>query len=208
MKLKVCGMKFRENIEAVSALEPDYMGFIFYADSNRNFEEMPIEISPKTKKVGVFVNATFDEIEDKIKTHRLNVIQLHGDESDDFCSKIKQIRPEVEVWKAFHVDGNFDFSLLRNYQNADAILLDTKGKNYGGNGKKFDWNLLNGLNSEKDIILSGGISPDDWHEIQILLKEIPQIKIIDINSGFELSPGMKDVRMVKDFLNEIRSKKH
>lgn len=201
-------MKYRENIEAISALKPDYLGFIFYANSLRNYEDKPIETSPKTKKVGVFVNASLDEILEKTKTHQLKVIQLHGDESDDFCAKLKQFQPEVEIWKALPVDESFDFEAMNIYQNADAILLDTKGKKYGGNGKKFDWTILEKYQLDKDIILSGGISPDDWFEIQNLSKKIPQIKTIDINSKFELSPGLKDVEMVKEFLNEMKVKKH
>lgn len=208
MKIKICGMKWKENIEALSALEPDYLGFIFYAHSKRNYDELPIEVSPKTKKVGVFVNASKKEIQEKIKTHQLNIIQFHGEETPEICAEIKNAYPEIEIWKAFPVDGNFDFSILKNYQNADAFLLDTKGENYGGNGEKFDWKILKDYNLDKEIILSGGISPDDWIEIENLSKQIPQIKTIDINSGFELSPGMKDVGLVKEFIKKIRSKNH
>lgn len=202
--LKVCGMKYRENIEAVSALQPDYLGFIFFEKSKRNFEGNPIEISANIKKVGVFVNETIPNIEEKSHLHSLDVIQLHGDESSGFCGELKEKLPEIKIWKAFSVDKDFEFEKLKNYSCADAFLFDTKGENPGGNGIKFDWEILENYHLDIPIILSGGISIDDVETIRNLKNQIPQIEIIDINSKFEIEPGLKNIERIKNFYEKLK----
>lgn len=204
MKLKVCGMKFPENIKSISDLNPDFLGFIFYEKSVRLFEEEVIEISSEVQKVGVFVNESSEKITQKTQHFQLNVVQLHGDETPKDCEKLKQLNPEIKIWKAFALSEEFDFAKLENYEVADAFLFDTKGKNYGGNGVKFNWEILKNYNSEKKIILSGGISVEDVPLIFELQKEIPQIQIIDINSRFEVQPGLKDLELVNKFYQKLK----
>lgn len=204
MKLKVCGMKYPENIKSISDLKPDFLGFIFYEKSARLFEEKAIEVSPQVQKVGVFVNESPEKITQKIQEFQLDIVQLHGDETPKDCEKLKQLNPEIKIWKAFALSEEFDFGELENYEVVDAFLLDTKGKNYGGNGVKFNWEILKNYNSDKEIILSGGISSDDVPLIFELQKEIPQIQTIDINSQFEIQPGLKDVELVKEFYEKLK----
>ena len=207
MKIKVCGMKFRENITAVSELEIDYMGFIFYPKSPRNFEGK-IEFESKSiQKIGVFVNEKIAVIAEKIEENDLDVIQLHGNESASYCKELKKMFPEIEFWKSFSVDEKFDFESIKIYQSIDKILLDTKGKNFGGNGIQFDWKILENYKMEKNIILSGGISPEDVLKIKEIQSKVPQILGIDINSRFETEPGRKDVDLLKNFMKNLTIEK-
>ncbi len=195
MKLKVCGLKFKENIIQVAALQPDYMGFIFYSQSKRFVGEdfqLP-GISPEIKKVGVFVNATIEYINEKISKYKLDIIQLHGDETPDFCEELK---PLVKVMKAFGIEENFDFKVLELYKNScDYFLFDTKTKEYGGSGKQFDWNILKNYNNVLPYFLSGGL---DLENINNLLTT-SNIKLfaIDVNSKFEIEPGIKNIELLK-----------
>lgn len=207
MKIKICGMKFPENIQAVSSLNPDYMGFIFYENSLRSFEsEMP-KISSKIQKVGVFVNESLSKIQEKVNDFKLNVIQLHGVESSVYVNELKNKLPEILIWKAFSVGEKFDFEEMKSYENADAYLLDTKGKNHGGNGIQFDWGILENYQIEKPMILSGGISVNDAYKILELKSKIPQIEIIDINSRFETEPGWKEIELIQKFMNDLEIEK-
>ena len=195
-KIKICGMKYSENILEVSQLLPDYLGFIFYEKSSRFFDGEIPEISKSIKKVGVFVNATLEEIKSKIKKHDLNLIQLHGNETPEFCSNLKQ--ESIEVIKVFSVDDDFDFQILETYENVcDYFLFDTKGKLHGGNGFTFNWQILEKYKSKKPLFLSGGIGIEEIAKIKIL--NLP-IFAIDVNSKFELEPGLKNVQLCRDAL--------
>ena len=202
MKLKVCGMKFLENIESAIDLRPDYMGFIFYEKSVRNYEGTMIDLPSDIVKVGVFVNSPQKEIKDTIDKFNLNAVQLHGDESPDYCRSIKG----VEVIKAFSVDSTFSFEILRAYEDAcDYYLFDTKGKLRGGNGIAFDWNLLQDYPSRKKYFLSGGIGLEEIAQIQEFNKSSlsKYCVAIDINSKFEIQPGLKDIERIKKFKNKL-----
>lgn len=205
MKIKVCGMKFPENIKAVSDLKPDYLGFIFYEKSERNFDKVLPEIPSNIQKVGVFVNESIFRIKEKVKELSLNLVQLHGTESSVYVNELKQEIPEVIVWKVFSIGNEFDLNELKMYENADAFLFDTKGKNYGGNGIQFDWKVLEDYKMKKPIILSGGISSEDALKIKALKSKVPQIEVIDINSRFETEPGRKDMELIQKFINELRN---
>ncbi|MCF1191452.1 phosphoribosylanthranilate isomerase [Mangrovimonas sp. AS39] len=206
MKLKVCGMKYGENIQAVSQLHPDYMGFIFYDQSARYFDGDIPEISESIKKVGVFVNASLDEIISKINTYQLQAIQLHGDESPDLCKALNHQFHQLEIIKVFSISNQFDFKKLQPYETyVDAFLFDTKGKLPGGNGYTFDWNALEGYPSEKPFILSGGIGLDEAPQLKTFLKS-PLSKhclAVDVNSQFEIEPGLKNVQKLKEFKSEL-----
>ena len=197
MKIKVCGLKFPDNITAVSALNPDYMGFIFYSKSPRFFEELPVEllntIPSPIHKTAVFVNETKENISRLIEWYHFDAVQFHGDENEAFCNHFKS---KIKVIKAFGLDGNFDFDQLKNYEDSvDFFLFDTKTSLLGGSGKVFNWDLLNNYQLDIPFFLSGGISPDNLEEIKTIRH--PQFYGIDLNSRFETSPGLKDIDKLK-----------
>ena len=210
MKLKVCGMRDNENIESLIALKPDFMGFIFYKKSKRFVADFPtIEIPLSIKKVGVFVNESLDTVLDIVEKYNLDSVQLHGNETPEYCEKLKDCYLErsrksfsephqIEIFKAFSVDDTFDFLKTEDYQKVcDYMLFDTKGKDYGGNGVKFNWDVLQKYKGEIPFILSGGITKNDVEEI----KKINHSAFVglDINSGFEIEPALKNINEIKEF---------
>lgn len=197
---KVCGMRAAANIEAVAATQPQFMGFIFYKNSPRYVgnqflipENFPISI----KRVGVFVNETSEAILDLLQKHKLDFVQLHGDEAPAYVRNLKA--KGVGIIKVFRVDADFDFSTTKEFEAvSDYFLFDTKGKQYGGNAIKFDWKLLQQYTGSVPFFLSGGISVDD---IQALTEfKHPQWYGVDVNSGVEIEPGLKDSVKVKNLI--------
>lgn len=212
LKLKICGMKHPENISEVAKLQPDYMGFIFYKKTPRYFEDSIPEISREIKRTGVFVNEDINIILQKIKEHDLNAIQLHGEESDTFCAELKTllVETEVEIIKVFSVKDDFDFGLLEAYETVvDYFLFDTKGKNKGGNGITFNWEVLKEYPSKKSFFLSGGIGPEEVEaisELQAYFKENGKENLlyaIDVNSKFEEKAGLKNAEKLKEFRKQF-----
>lgn len=209
MKVKVCGMKHPENVKALAELDIDYMGFIFYEKSPR-FAETPVEISDNIQKVGVFVNENIDAILEKVKSYGLKVIQLHGHETTKFCEELHQAlvtagHDEVSLWKVFSIKSSLDFEGIEAYSfYVDGYLMDTKGQYRGGNGQKFDWQLLEQQNFSKPVMLSGGIEPEDAKQVSQLYKA-GLIEGVDINSGFEEEPGLKNITLVHKFLQNLRT---
>ena len=198
VKLKICGMK--HNIADVALLQPDYLGFIFYAKSPRNYTGSVPDLPPSIKRVGVFVDASLEEISEKIKTYQLDVVQLHGDESPEFCHALT----DVEIWKVFSIKDSFNFNRLKPYETVvDKFLFDTKGKEKGGNGYTFDWSVLEDYHSTKPFVLSGGIGLDEIEKVQQILKTELPIDTIDVNSKFERSPGLKDVKQLTEFMSHF-----
>ncbi len=194
-------MKFSDNIEELGNLGIDYMGFIFYKKSPRNIEIKPnIKLSKEIKRVGVFVNADINTIIQKINEFNLDIIQLHGNESPEFCRELNKIMPII---KAFSIAEASDFEATKQYHDLKGyFLFDTKTSHYGGSGQKFDWSILNEYKGEIPFFLSGGISEDDAQAI----KEIkhPKLVAIDLNSKFEIEPGLKDINTLEKFITEIR----
>ena len=202
MKLKVCGMREYNNIAALSDLQPDYMGFIFWAPSSRYVSEATPVLDKSIKKTGVFVDASVDYIQSSISTHQLQAVQLHGEETPSYCQLVQNFR--VEVIKAFSVKDAFDFSSLEAYENScDFFLFDTKGPLPGGNGYTFDWSLLKGYPSQKPFFLSGGIGLENTQEIKELLNTNLPLYAIDVNSKFEVTPGLKKIEELKQFKKEL-----
>lgn len=199
LKIKVCGMKHQQNVDEVVALGLDFIGNIFFAKSPRNIETV---VNISAKKVGVFVKESIEVIKSKIQENALGVIQLHGGESNDFCKEVKNLG--IEVWKVFSVGEDFDFAQLQHFPDADLFLFDTKTENHGGAGKKFNWSLLDRIDKEspKTYFLAGGIGPGDAQEIKSL--NLEKLIGLDLNSKFEIEPGLKDVNKLKEFLNELR----
>ena len=199
-------MKFSENILEIEQLQPDFMGFIFYEKSPRFYSEEAIPEINAVKKVGVFVNASEGEIIEKTTKYGLDLVQLHGNESADFCKNLKENflknNLEVKIIKAFSVNENFDFGALKTYEeNTHYFLFDTKGKLYGGNGTIFNWQILKNYTLKKPYFLSGGIGISEINQLKTFLKT-PESKYcfaIDGNSKFETEPGLKDKTVLKEF---------
>ena len=210
MKVKVCGMKYEDNIMSVSGLKLVYMGFIFYQRSKRNFEGPLPLIDEGVKKVGVFVNEDLKTIRDLVHRYQLDAIQLHGDESAIECARIKREIPGLELIKAFAMSGAFEFGQLEEYlTNCDYFLFDTKGKERGGNGTLFDWTILEDYPYQKPFFLSGGIGTEEIPALKRFLKSDSAIncQVIDVNSKFEIEPGLKNTEEIKRFVEFIEKEK-
>ena len=202
LSLKVCGMK--HNTLEVAQLKPDYLGFIFFEKSKRNYDKAHIEILPEgIQKVGVFVDASIEFVIDKIKQFQFDVIQLHGSETPEYCKRL-QTDSKVELWKVFSIKDHFDFSVLEAYEAViDKFLFDTKGKEKGGNGHTFDWSVLQDYPSQKPFILSGGIGLEEIPAVNELKKTKLPLFGIDVNSKFEDKPGLKNIDLLKSLVNEL-----
>ncbi|MGW8121854.1 phosphoribosylanthranilate isomerase [Roseivirga echinicomitans] len=204
MKLKVCGMRESTNISALLKLQPDFVGFIFYGKSKRDVADgLDVQLlnsfPSNTEKVGVFVNATLDFVKEKVAKFGLNLVQLHGDETPEFCAELKA--NGVKVMKVFSVGESFDFDALESYEShVDFFLFDTKGKERGGNGELFNWGLLNEYDGVIPYFLSGGIHLENIESLSDLKV---QPYAIDVNSKFEIEPGLKDVERLKELKNLI-----
>lgn len=192
-------MKYYENIQEVSQLLPDYLGFIFYDKSSRYFDGEIPELPKSIKKVGVFVNAPLEDILSKIEKHELDVIQLHGNETPEFCEKLQQV--PIEIIKVFSVNDAFSFDVIKPFETVcNYFLFDTKGKLPGGNGTTFNWKILEKYNSTKPFFLSGGIGIEEIEKIKRLNLSI---HAIDVNSKFETEPGLKNVQYCIDAIKII-----
>ncbi|MFV8358516.1 phosphoribosylanthranilate isomerase, partial [Flavobacterium sp. XS1P32] len=172
MKLKICGMKYPDNIIEVGSLLPDYLGFIFWENSTRYFDGIIPELPQSIKKVGVFVNESSSVILAKAQKYNLQAIQLHGHESVAFCSDLRlAIGNEIEIIKVFSVGTDFDFEVLQPFEAVcDYFLFDTKGKLPGGNGTTFDWKVLEKYPSSKPFFLSGGIGIEEIEAVREIAK--------------------------------------
>ena len=202
MKLKVCGMRSSKNIIDLAKIMPDYMGFIFWENSKRFVSNSTPDIGETVKKVGVFVNARLDYIQKCIEAHKLNAVQLHGNESPEQCGELGEI--DVEVIKAFTVQKKFDFNKILVYESVcDYFLFDTKGELRGGNGLQFDWTILKDYPSKKPFFLSGGIGPNDCVAIASIIKLNLPLYAIDVNSKFEIEPGFKNIQSIKEFKSKL-----
>ena len=202
MIIKVCGMRDADNIREVESLGIDMMGFIFWLRSSRYVAERPAYLPTKCKRVGVFVDATAEDIMQHVKAYGLDIIQLHGKESPEFISQlINGLSPETKIIKALNIATEKDLDNAKRYEGtADYLLFDTKGKSVGGNGEKFDWSVLKHYHGTTPYLLSGGISPED----ATLVRTVNSIGI-DLNSKFELSPALKDIDKLNKFIKQIRS---
>ena len=203
LKIKVCGMRHPENLEQLCALAPEFVGFIFYPRSKRFVGSTPdpalFQIPGlETKKVGVFVNEEISRVSSAIKNYKLDVVQLHGGESVEYC---QNLAGEAQVLKVLD-PYELRFGLENFATAADYFLVDTPGEGYGGTGRKFDWNLLKEISSSVPFMLSGGIAPGDAAAIRSI--DHKGLMGIDLNSGFELAPGRKDMQELKKFFLEIR----
>jgi phosphoribosylanthranilate isomerase len=205
MKIKICGMKYPENILEVAALLPDYMGFIFWEKSARYFDSVIPQLPKSIHKVGVFVNESIDIVINKVVLHDLQVVQLHGKESVVFCAELKNRLPkEIEIIKVFSIIDSFDFETIKPFETlCDYFLFDTKGKLPGGNGSTFDWTVLEKYPSTKPFFLSGGIGLEEMAAVNEILKTDLPIYAIDVNSKFEIEPGLKNTQLYREALQYL-----
>ncbi len=205
MKVKVCGITTLEQLVHLKDAGADYAGLIFYEGSKRfvvpHLANKAAEVKEVgIKKIGVFVNADYDTIIKAINDYGLYAVQLHGDETDEFCLELMD---KVEVIKVFRLSGiNNINNLTAPFENVcHYFLFDTETKEYGGSGKQFDWNILQNAIINKPFFLSGGIGPDDVDKLNAF--EHSQFYGVDVNSCFEKGPGIKNMTAVQDFINNI-----
>ena len=208
MKIKVCGNRDLNQVKELNDLGIGYAGFIFYEQSPRYVlkkikAEYVKNLKSDIEKVGVFVNASEEEVMKQIEEFGLDVVQLHGDETSLFCS---QISDHIKVIKAFRItdpDTNIDWMVKEFDEACDYYLFDKGSAGlYGGTGQKFDWNILAKSAINKPFFLSGGIGIKD---VEALRKfEHPFFYGVDVNSRFETEPGLKDVELIKDFIKQLK----
>ncbi len=203
MIVKVCGMRDAENIRKVEALGVDWMGFVFHRTSPRFVGELPDYLPQRAKRVGVFVDETEEQIMETVQLFRLDMVQLHGHETPDFCSRIRS--KGLKVIKAINVQNRLPSEEVSFYEGAcDYFLFDTKTPLPGGSGQKFDWSSLSAYRGTTPFLLSGGISPDDADRVEAFVHE--RCIGIDLNSRFETSPANKDIHLLQSFIDKIKRK--
>lgn len=206
MLVKICGLREERNVQQLVGLNPDFMGFIFYPGSPRYFYDARnkadiFAIPTNIKTVGVFVNPTVNEVLNEVQRHNLKLIQLHGNESVEYCKQLHE--KGVQIIKAFGITETFDFAQVNGYaEYVEYFLFDTKGKEFGGNGTSFNWSLLEGKEFAKPFLLSGGIGSRDADVVAAF--KHPQLVGIDINSRFEITAGLKDVPLIELFMHKLQ----
>lgn len=206
MKTKICGLREKGNIAAISGLKPDFLGFIFYEKSPRYVgKDFSVEafgsLPSGIEKVGVFVNETVENVTVICRKFGFGFAQLHGDESPAYCLELAQ--NDIKIIKAFRIDGSFDFSITEAYAGiCSYFLFDTKVKGFGGSGKSFNWSILEQYTGSTPFLLSGGLGLENI--AQSMKIQHPMLAGYDLNSKLETSPGVKDYEKVKTILNTIR----
>jgi phosphoribosylanthranilate isomerase len=208
IKIKVCGITQMEQFKELNTLGVDYVGFIFYPQSKRyagesrfNQSEL-LRLKTNAKVTAVFVNPTMEDIKTAVSAMpNISTIQLHGNESPILCNDLKK---KYTIIKAFNVDDDFNFTkTITPYKNCvDYFLFDTKTPDHGGSGIKFDWSIFKNIVIGKPFFLSGGISNDDIKAIQSF--KHPHFYGIDINSKFEIEPGIKNIQLVAQFVTAFK----
>lgn len=210
-------MRDPENIREVGGLGVDWIGLIFFAGSPRKIMEngkLKIEngdrrysdfqfsiLNSQLKRVGVFVNASLEEMMETATAFQLDYLQLHGNETPEDCHALQ--KRGYSLIKAFSVATAGDLERTSAYEGrVDYFLFDTKCDNYGGSGKQFDWSILEAYHGETPFLLSGGLRPESAHAIRSF--HHPRLAGIDLNSGFEIEPGLKDVEKLKRFIHDIK----
>lgn len=204
MIIKVCGMRDAENIREVEALGIDLMGFIFWPKSSRYVSQRPDYLPTKCKRVGVFVDEDPEQVKRLAAEYRLDYIQLHGHETPEVISYLRTpALPHPRILKAFNISTAEDLLQTQPYEGlVDGFLFDAKGKSVGGNGEKFNWDVLDAYQGSTPFLLSGGIGPDDVERVHAFRH--PKCIDIDLNSRFELSPGLKDIAKLKEFIYNLK----
>lgn len=209
MRIKVCGNTSLKQMHQLGEIGVQFAGMIFYHKSPRfimrhlkGFEVKKEKL--KVFKIGVFVNSSYDEVMNHVDNFGLDMVQLHGDETPYFCERMSNY---ISVVKAFRItaDDNIEWKIKNFYNDTDMFLFDTEGVGYGGTGHKFNWDKLNGMNIDKPFFIGGGISPNDADLLKEFAKDpvAKDLFAVDINSKFEISPGVKDMEKVKKFVTDL-----
>lgn len=204
MKVKVCGLTVSENIQAADLLGADYLGFIYYSKSKRFSSILKEDIEAcRAKKVGVFVNSPLSDVLEQINKSALDVIQLHGEESVQYCKELRKYNQEVELIKAIPIQDKRSLKQVEPYLDvANYLLFDTACLSRGGSGMKFDWTILDEYKGTLPFFLSGGLDVED---VMCLKKwKHPFLYGVDINSRFEIKPGVKDINVLNTFIKKLR----
>ncbi|MBQ0023393.1 MAG: phosphoribosylanthranilate isomerase [Prevotellaceae bacterium] len=205
MIVKVCGMRDAENIRKVDELgNVDWMGFIFFPPSSRNVECLPSYMPKRCKRVGVFVNEDMNSIANKCNEFGFSIVQLHGHETPEYIKELRTIIGDnIKIIKMIQIASEEDINNTSKYDGiVDYFLFETKCSSYGGSGQKFDWNLLRRYNGTTPFILTGGLAPGD--EDCVLAFKHPTFAGIDLNSKFEISPALKNIEALKQFINKVK----
>ena len=193
-------MREADNIRAVEALGVDMMGFIFWPKSSRYVSQRPDYLPKRVKRVGVFVDEDPEQVKRLADDYALDYIQLHGQESPSYIFQLRGLH----VIKAFNISIAEDLLQTQPYEGlVDFFLFDAKGKSVGGNGEKFNWDVLDAYQGATPFLLSGGIGSDDAERVNAFYH--PKCIGIDLNSRFELSPGLKDVAKLKEFMCNLNT---
>ncbi len=203
MMIKVCGMRDADNIRAAEALGIDLMGFIFWPKSSRYVSEKPAYLPTQCRRVGVVVDTAIDDIRQHVEDYALDVIQLHSKETPAYLQALRSLYGDsIAIIKAFNIATAEDLQQTACYEGqADYFLFDTKAQQVGGNGTKFDWTVLASYAGETPFLLSGGIGPDDAEQVRAF--HHPLLAGMDLNSRFELAPGLKDIQQLKTFIQAL-----
>ena len=208
MRVKVCGITQQEQLEMLPEVGATFAGLIFYPKSPRyvlrNMTTGQLKKENNINKVGVFVNASSEEVLHMVDECRLHMVQLHGDETPRFCEKIADY---ISVVKAFRISesDNIGWRIQEYMEVCDMFMFDTEGAGYGGTGKKFNWGKLENVTVGKPYFLSGGIEPADVDKLKEfeIKPEAKGLFAIDINSKFEIMPGVKDMNLIKKFIQQL-----
>lgn len=204
MKFKVCGLFNEENINKVAKLNPDYVGHIFWEKSVRYLNIISPNLKKEIKKTGVFFNSKIDNVFNRINEHNLACVQLHGEEPPQYCRNIMD--SGTKVIKSFRIDDDFDFSILKNYENnCDLFLFDSKSELPGGTGKSFNWENLKKYKLKKEFFISGGIGLHSIESLIELFKMDLPIYGVDVNSKFEDEKYLKKIDELKTFIETIKN---
>lgn len=208
MRVKVCGITQVEQLTILPEVGATFAGLIFYPKSPRyvlrHMTTSQVKKENNINKVGVFVNAAIADVLQMVDECRLHMVQLHGDETARYCEKIADY---ISVVKAFRISDTDNIGWrIRDYMDVcDMFMFDTEGAGYGGTGKKFSWDKLQGVAAGKPYFLSGGIEPGDVEKLKEFetRPEAKALFAIDINSRFELMPGVKDMELIKKFIQQL-----
>lgn len=204
LKIKICGMKDAHNIAAVIRLNPDYMGFILYDQSPRHVTlkeaaRLVKNIPSPVKKAAVLVNETIDNALGIAETGIFDILQLHGDESPDYCRRLSL---QIPVIKAFRISKALPGNMKEYEPFCSMFLFDSAGEKFGGTGKKYDHGILSGYDLNTEFILSGGITENDADNIKS--SGLNKMAGVDLNSRFEVAPGIKNICMLQNFIEKFR----
>lgn len=201
MIVKVCGLTQQDNLNRVIDAGAHWVGFNYYPKSPRFLHGDTVLLShdETIKRVGVFVNEDIEKVLAMAERHSLDIIQLHGGESSEYC---RTIRKDYPVMKVFSIDKNFQFESCTQFDFCDFFLFDTKSKAFGGSGRKFEWNKIQEYNMNIPFIIAGGIKASDIKEINTLCHN--KLLGIDINSGFETKKGIKNPGRIESFIKKLK----